>query len=371
MEINNPFMPVFGRIPALFIGRDRLLRDVVGGLRNGPNDPNRTTVFTGPRGSGKTVMLTKIAAEAQALGWVCANVMTRPGMLERVLEQVRDGASEILPVKANKKLAAIEISTPLGGVGVATESVSEKTPSWAKQMTELLNALQEHGTGVLITVDEANAEVEDLIDMIAEYQLFVRAERDIALIVAGLPWNVDALVMDSTVSFFRRAFRHELKPIAIPDVRSSLKKTIEAAGRSIDAGALDEMAEATGGYPLMIQLIGYHVWNQSEKKKIEKIDLTEGIESARADLENMILDATLLEISDTDKKFLVAMLPDARESSIADIAERMGVGANYAAKYRRRLIKQGVIAPAGRGKVIYAIPMFKELLAEHYAEEGL
>jgi len=84
----------------------------------------------------------------------------------------------------------------------------------------------------------------------------------------------------------------------------------------------------------------------------------------------MILDATLLEISETDKKFLVAMLPDARESSISDIANRMGVGDNYAAKYRRRLIKQGVIAPAGRGKVIFAIPMFKELLADHCAEES-
>jgi len=371
IERHNPFIPVFGRIPTLFVGRDRLIQDVVDGLKNGPDDPNRTTVFTGPRGNGKTVMLTKIAEEAQTLGWVCANVMTRPGMLDRILEQLRDNASEILPPKAKSRLAAISVTTPLGGVSATTERTPEKAPSWAKQMTDLLNLLQQHNTGVLITVDEASSDAEELIDLIAEYQLFVRAERNIALIVAGLPWNVDALIMERTVSFFRRAFRRELKLISIPEVKSSLRKTIEGAGRAIDANALNEMAEATGGYPLMIQLIGYHVWKQSGAKRIESRDIEEGVESARADLENMILDATLLEISDTDKKFLVAMLPDARESNVSDIASRMGVSANYAAKYRRRLIKQGIIAPAGRGRVFFAIPMFKELFAEHCAEEGL
>jgi hypothetical protein len=69
----NPFTPTFGSIPMLMAGRDRLISAVLNGLRNGPGDPNRATIFTGARGSGKTVLLTKIANEAAVIGWIHTN----------------------------------------------------------------------------------------------------------------------------------------------------------------------------------------------------------------------------------------------------------------------------------------------------------
>ena len=44
-----------------------------------------------------------------------------------------------------------------------------------------------------------------------------------------------------------------------------------------------------------------------------------------------------------------------------DVAEAMGATADYAQKYRRRLIDGGVIKSAGRGKVAFDVPF----LAEH------
>jgi len=84
----------------------------------------------------------------------------------------------------------------------------------------------------------------------------------------------------------------------------------------------------------------------------------------------MILDATINDISDTDKKFLLAMLDDAEESRISDIASRMNVSLSYAGHYRRRLIDQGIISESGRGKVIFSMPMFKELLKKRYTAQS-
>jgi hypothetical protein len=58
------------------------------------------------------------------------------------------------------------------------------------------------------------------------------------------------------------------------------------------------------------------------------------------------------------------MLPDDKESKISDIIERLGCSANFAAQYRLRLIKQGVIEEYGRGKVQFAMPLLKEYLAK-------
>jgi hypothetical protein len=40
----------------------------------------------------------------------------------------------------------------------------------------------------------------------------------------------------------------------------------------------------------------------------------------------------------------------------------MNVSPKYAGEYRRRLIEQGIIGEAGRGKVAFEIPMIREYL---------
>lgn len=68
------------------------------------------------------------------------------------------------------------------------------------------------------------------------------------------------------------------------------------------------------------------------------------------------------ELSDTDLRYLEAMLVDAGDSRSGDIAKRMGVSTSQAAQYRRRLIESGVIGERRRGVVGFDLPYFKEYL---------
>ena len=197
--------------------------------------------------------------------------------------------------------------------------------------------------------------------MITAFQHFVRERRDVALIMAGLPPKVSNLLRDDSVSFLRRAFQHHLEAIDESEVRFSMKKTIELAGRTIEKDALDLAAKNTKGFPFMIQLIGYQIWRQHpEEKVISFEDAQEGVVLAQSDLERIVLDITYRELSEKDVAFLAAMLEDVEYSRISDISTRMNVSPKYAGIYRKRLIEQGIISSWGYGKVAFSLPMFRE-----------
>ena len=354
----NPFTPTFGSIPLQLAGRDRVIRDILDGLDNGPGDPNRATIFVGSRGAGKTVLLAKIAEEASANGWISVNVNAASDMLDEVLIQIRDNAKEFLTPESFSYITSISVASV-----EVTRNVNQgnRKSTWRSEMTAILKELNEQNVGLLITIDELDVKIVELRTLIASFQHFVRERRDVALIMAGLPQKVSQLLREDSISFLRRAFQHRLEAIEENEVRFSIKKTIETAGRTIEKEALSLAVKNTKGFPFMLQLIGYHMWRQhSEIKSISFDDAEEAIILAKNDLERMIFDITFRELSEKDVAFLTAMLDDKEYSNISDISSRMNVTPKYAGMYRKRLIEHGIISSRGYGKVAFDLPMFRE-----------
>jgi hypothetical protein len=65
------------------------------------------------------------------------------------------------------------------------------------------------------------------------------------------------------------------------------------------------------------------------------------------------------------------MAQDDSPSLIGDIAKRLNVDSNYAGQYQLRLIALELIAPAGYGRVQFALPYLRDYLREHAATLGL
>ena len=363
----NPFTPSFGSVPLLFAGRQTIIADVLAGLDNGPGDPNRATLLIGPRGSGKTALLTAIANQAAERGWIAANVTAGDGMLEDIVERTLDSAAEYLARPVRGRLTAVQIA----GFGLTREAVSPVVGNWRTRMNTMLDELARHDVGLLITVDEVDDQTPELGQLVDVFQHFVRERRQVALLMAGLPHNVSVLLQNKKISFYRRAFQRHLGLIDSYEVRETLRQTVELSGRTIDPGALDMATGAAGGFPFLIQLVGYHVWRQHpDAPTITIADAQEGVTYAQADMETMIFAATIRELSDTDRDFLNAMLPDPDVSRMSDIAERMGVTTNYANQYRARLIEQGIVGTRGRGKLGFDMPMLRDYLIRHQESES-
>ena len=355
----NPFRPTFGSIPEAIAGRDEIINDILTGINNAPGDPNRSTVFVGPIGSGKTVLMAYIAELVESQGWISVNVTSGEGMLDEILIQIRDKASHILPPELRRTVSEIHF----GGAGLSFEN-NRPLESWRSVMTGIVRELNEAGTGIMVTIDEISPDHDELKTFTDVYQHFVREKRDVAMLLAGLPHSVNMLLQDKHTTYLRRAFRRELDPIDINDVAYSIRKTVEEGGRGINNHALSKAAEYSQGYAYLIQLIGYHMWKQSDNYIISP----EEVESAKAfaarDMKRTIFDAVFYELSEREKEYVIQMSKHKLKCKTSEIAKAMGISTNNGMQLRRRLIERNVIRDDGRGYVAFEIPMFREYLTD-------
>ena len=361
--VNNPFTPNFGQAPLYIAGRSFLTGEIERALDRGLGDPALASILVGPRGTGKTALLSHLGSYAEGHGWIAVNVSCLPGMLQDILEQTKRRTVEFVEPAHDKKLSAISIGQ-LGGI--EWERQEPPTQNWRSLMTDILEELAAHDVGLYITVDEVDSELDEMIELAAVYQLFIREGRNVGLLMAGLPYKVSALLRDTSVSFLRRASQYRLGRIADPEISTAFKSTVEAAGGVVDECALLAAVDATNGFPFMMQLVGFRSWENRDASNAMTLDsVEEGIAMAKADLENRILRPTLDELSDMDIAFLEAMLEDDELSTSEDIAKRLGKSPSYIATYRKRLLEQGIIELQGRSKLRIALPGVREYLPEY------
>jgi len=234
----------------------------------------------------------------------------------------------------------------------------------------------ERGTGLLITVDELHrADRAGLRELVATLQHAFREERPVAFAGAGLPAAVADLLNDDVLTFLRRADRHHLGPVDAADVADALRTPLEAAGYTTTDAALNLAAAGTGGYPFLVQLVGYWVCEvvdaDQQGVRIDEAAAIAGVQAARRRLGSLVHEPALRDLSEVDRTFLSKMTQDDGPSRMADIAERMEVNANYASQYRRRLIAADLIYPTSYGRVDYTLPHLREYLREHAASTDL
>lgn len=361
-RIRNPFTPTFGMVPPFMAGRDRLLDQMAEAFEDGMGNPNLSTILVGARGTGKTALLSCIADEAQSRGWIAVNTVAAPGMLEDIVQQTGKSAAHIIEPKQDRRLSGIGLGQLLNLEWVFEDGAAA---NWRSRMDALIDKLAQHDVGLLITVDEVRVEVEEMIQLVSTYQLFVREGKKVSLVMAGLPMNVTDLVDDERITFLRRARQQHLGRISDPEIRRAFRKTVENAGKTIADNALDLTVAASGGFAYMMQLVGYFTWAESDtSKEITEQHAKAGIAQAQDDFRRGVLEATYREMSEGDRAFALAMLPDDHGSKLSDVAKRMGKRTNYASTYKTRLLKQGVIEEQTGNTFDFAIPFLREYLSE-------
>ncbi len=362
MANRNPFTPSFGKVPPYMAGRTQIMADILQAFDNGVGDPNLSTIFVGSRGTGKTALLFHLSNEAAVRGWVCVNVSAVSGMLEDILERANEAAAHLVASDIRVRLTGVNLSQL---VGLEWTRDPQPAGNWRTRMNRLLDKLNAQGVGLLITVDEVNPELDEMIQLASVYQHFVGEDRKVALFMAGLPSKVVSLLRNDSVSFLRRSCQHRLGRIANNEIEAALRLTVEEGGRTIETEAAELAVEAIEGFPYMMQLVGHRLWSQHpERPVITRDDAEAGIAMARRDFSERVLDATYYDLSRGDIRLLEAMLQDPRESRLADLADRLGEGSNYVSTYKRRLVEQGVIAELGRGVVAFELPGFRRYLDE-------
>ncbi|MGO4227471.1 AAA family ATPase [Arthrobacter sp. YAF34] len=364
--MENPFRPTAGATPPDLIGRGGVLDEFAYGLRIGSGAPGLLTIFTGARGIGKTVMLGAAEDLALSSGWAVVSETATGGFVGRIGESMRLLTNNLGEGPTGRKVTAVSVA----GFSVTTQLAPEEQVDWRVRGAALLRLLAQGGTGLVITVDEIHAaDRAELSRLAADVQHFIREGLPIGLIFAGLPAAVSDLLNEGVATFLRRADRIDLHAASIVEVERSFSETFADAGITLSAELAGEAAQATGGYPFLIQLVGYYLWREAEiaSDNLDAEAVARAVTAARRRNERVVIEAALSTTSGRDRDFLHAMAEDRGPSSTANIGTRTGMRPNAVGNYRTRLIDAGLIEPAGHGVVDFAIPGLREYLASHRA----
>ncbi|MEH0146957.1 ATP-binding protein [Corynebacterium sp. Q4381] len=357
----NPFVPTFGVSPAILGGRDALTSGFGASLEAGPGDPRRTLLISGPRGIGKTVLLNELEDEAARRGWMHVRAQPYDLIQPLVDTEIPRALQRLRQSNPNRRKVTGVSVAGLGGFSTSAAEGAEPAPSLTSALHELCDALP-GPSGVLITLDEVQSvDQTDLWHLTAAVQDLRRDNRNIAFAAAGLPEGVARLLQHPGTTFLRRAQHAVLAPMTPAETASVLQTTAAAGGLDLEGDALNEAVGFTRGYPFLVQLLGYHVFQRvsasSTKASVDDIIAVRG--TVLDSLGQLVHDPALSPVPAGERAYLAAMAEIQRGQEAvasADIARHMGKRTQELSVVRDRLIRRELIYSPRRGYLNFLIP---------------
>lgn len=359
--MKNPFNPSFGKMPSVFLNRGSLEKLVCDELED-PNSPFQTSLIYGQRGSGKTTLMTNIAnVLSQKEDWYVINLVLNDNILVSLINKLKK------KVKSSFSLNKVDLKLGVESFGVKAGFSSEEPENFQILLEEYLEKLNKQGIKVLITIDEIKM-TSKLRTLVSYYQLMLRENYHLALLMAGLPENVSELQNDSVLTFLLRANRIVLDPLSAKSIMDSYHHIFTYAGYSINHETVIFMTKQTLGFAYAFQLLGYWTWEKAEKVGVKEItiDLVQDIlENYISDLDRNVYYKVYTEMTAKEQEFVQTMTKIGGEKvKITEIGKIMNRKPNYISVYRRKLIDNQVIKSAGYGYVSFLLPHFNQFIED-------
>lgn len=341
--MNNPFTLSFGKKPLQYISRLSQTQQILETFQ-APVPSNQIFMITGVRGSGKTVMMTNIAHELKADdSWIVIELNPTRDLLQSLAAKIYS-----LPEMHARFLNA-RLDFSAFGLGVSVENSAPATD--IENVLELmLDQIKESGKRLLITIDEVTCS-EYIRIFVSSFQIFLRQEQPIFLLMTGLYENLYDLQNDKSLTFLYRAPKLLLEPLNYTAVRNHYMKIF-----NIDTESASKMTSLTKGYPFAFQVLGYLYWENRSTKNIDEI-----LPEYDQYLEEYVYSKIWSELSEQDQRILLSISPD-DGLKVKELRTRLQMSSELFSVYRDRLRRKGVIDTHEYGKVSFSLPRFSNFV---------
>lgn len=376
----NPYAPGAGTQPPELAGRDELIEKAaiaLDRLRNGL--AARSLLMVGLRGVGKTVLLTRIAQETEARGFVVVTIespekrslpaLLIPSLRMALLKLDRIAAAGELAKKALRALGGfvgamkikyqdIEFGVDLGNEpGIADSGDLEH--DLIDLFVELGRAAKEKKTAVVFFIDELQyVDEEQFAALITALHKCAQLQLPIALIGAGLPQLVARA--GRAKSYAERLFEYpEIGPLNEDAARRALVVPARELGVDYEEGALEEILSHTKAYPYFLQEWGKHSWHCARASPITREDAVSATELAIQELDASFFRVRFDRLTPAEKRYLRAMaeLGEGPHRS-GDIAHLLNRDVRAVAPIRATLIGKGMVYSPSHGDNSFTVPLF-------------
>ena len=376
----NPYAPGAGTFPPELAGRDEIIERAAIALdRFRDGRAARSLLLVGLRGVGKTVLLTRIAQQSEARGFVVLSVeapekrslpaLLIPPLRTALLKLDRVAATGDMAKKALRALGGfvnamklkyqdIEFGVELGSeTGVADSGDLEH--DLIDLFTEIGRAAKEKGTAIVLFIDELQYVEEDqLASLITALHKCAQYQLPVALIGAGLPQLVGRA--GRAKSYAERLFEYpEIGPLSDAEAKKALVAPAERENVKFDDGALAEILAQTKAYPYFLQEWGKHSWACADASPITREDAVAATDLAISELDDSFFRVRFDRLTPAEKRYLRAMAQlGAGPHKSGDIAQLLNKKVQAVAPTRATLISKGMIYSPAHGDNSFTVPLF-------------
>ncbi len=383
----NPYTPGAGRKPRTLAGRDSDLeqfQDLVERLNSGSYE--RSLIYTGLRGVGKTVLLMELDVLASEAGWATTDVqevgsqadfrvsfarmavrlLTNMSSRHRAKERIQRALSVVkafsLAVPGTVELRIdVDAATGVADSGDPEHDLTDL-------LTELGEVAQANAMGALFLIDEMqNLDGPSLSAICIAFQALSRKSLPVSVAGAGLPDLKVRLL--SAKPYADRLFSYrELGRLSDADARSALVGPAVAHDVEFEPEVVKQVITEAAGYPYFLQQYGLELWNFADESPITPDDL-EGIRGVVRDTLASSFFGTRFEMAtDTEQQVLAAMASlGPGPYRIGEVANTFGASDQRGiSAYRESLISKDLLWSPRRGMIDFTVPLFDAYLRENH-----
>lgn len=379
--LKNPFAPGAGTPPPALVGRDEIISAAEVALhRIRMGRPEKSLMFLGLRGVGKTVLLNKVGEMAEAIGYSIVKLEAPEGQrlaqyLAPSLKGVLIRLSKVEKAKdlASQALGALQGFASVFKVTIGEVNIEVEDPHIADSgnleidlpglLVSVGKAARAAETSVAILVDEVQYLCEeDLRALIVAFHTISQSGLPVILFGAGLP-QVAGLAGDAK-SYAERLFDYpEIGPLIKTAAREAIRKPLEEEGVVINDDALEDVVSVTGGYPYFLQEWGKHVWRIADNTPFDKQDVERATAEATEALDKSFFRVRFDRLTPREQDYLRAMAelgPGPHRSG--EVAKLMKRKVESLGPLRSGLIKKGMIWSPSHGDTAFTVPLFDEFM---------
>ena len=376
----NPYAPGAGTPPPELAGRSALLEEAAVALdRIRDGRTAKSVLMTGLRGVGKTVLLNRIARDAESRGFVTVQLeapedRSLPNLLAAPLRSAlirmdRLAAAGAAAKRALQALAGFARATKVSyqGFEIGVEFSGERGLADSgvldHDLGELLcaagAAALDQRTALVLFVDELQyVEERQLGALIAALHQAAQRELPVTLLGAGLPQLIART--GAAKSYAERLFSFaEIGPLDEDAAATAIQAPAERLGVTYEHSALQAIVERTQRYPYFLQEWGKNCWNYAGDSPITACDVEAATAQAVAELDAGFFRVRFDRLAPAEKRYLRAMAAlgegPHRSGAVASVLDK---SVRSVAPIRAKLISKGMIYSPAHGDTAFTVPLF-------------
>ncbi|MBO6214788.1 MAG: ATP-binding protein, partial [Lachnospiraceae bacterium] len=201
---------------------------------------------------------------------------------------------------------------------------------------------------VLITIDEV-IHNESMRIFASQFQIFVRQDLPIFLIMTGLYENIYELQNDPALTFLLRTPKIITEPLSILQITNQYRDIFE-----LPDNEANKLAKMTKGYAFAFQALGVSYWDNKER------GMTGVLEKYDALLDDFVYKKIWASLSGKEKEIILAFSDDVLKTK--DVCEKTGISSSVFSQYREKLRVKGLLDTSSYGYVALKLPRLYEVV---------